>query len=219
MATNNCLPRLNLLTWLEHITEIIVQLSWWRQSEWVKIKFIVSTFEPRDPVRPISRSVVQVHNCALILFLFLWQSVSQENTAKVCFSNKYLSQHLRFQSCSKVCLEEQFFLLGCSFILNKTFRFIWQHLINFQIHFFKLFVCFISLSRLRKNILKLWCGNFTVPQRLWNHVTNWVELHLNQSFLLLMSLNFVEKEFFNYFQKNWSNLQKTRSIHSKPSQK
>ena len=58
MATNNFFPWLNLLSWIEDIAEIVVQLSWWGQSEWVKVKFIVSTFEPYDPVRPISISVV-----------------------------------------------------------------------------------------------------------------------------------------------------------------
>jgi len=135
------------------------------------------------------------------------------------FSNQSFSPHFRFQSYSKVCLAKARFQLGCSFILNKTFRFLWQHLINFQIRFFKLNECFILFSRLRKNILKLWCENFIVWQRLWNHVTNLVELHLNQSFLFLMSLYLFEKEFFNYFEKNWSIHKKTSSIHVKPSQK
>jgi len=57
MVTNNFLPRLNLLSWIEHITEIVVQLSWWVQAERVKLPLFITTFEPRDPVRPISRSV------------------------------------------------------------------------------------------------------------------------------------------------------------------
>ena len=30
MTTKHFLPRLNLLSWIEHITKVIVQLSWWR---------------------------------------------------------------------------------------------------------------------------------------------------------------------------------------------
>jgi len=59
MATKNFLPRLNLLSGIEDITiKVVVQLSWWGQSERVKIPLFITTFEPRDPVRPISRSVV-----------------------------------------------------------------------------------------------------------------------------------------------------------------
>jgi len=154
MSAKKRLPRLNLLSWIEHIAKIVVHFSWPGQSKRVKIPLIISSFEPCDPVHPISRSVVLVHNCALISFWFLWQSVTQENTTKV-FQTNLFHPHLRFQSCSEVCLEEPRFQLGCSFILNKTFRFLWKHLINFQIHFFKLNVCFILFSRLRKNILKL----------------------------------------------------------------
>jgi len=141
MAANNFLARLNLLSWIEHITEVVVQLSWWRQSERVKIPLFITTFEPCDPVCPISRSVVLVHNCALISFWFPWQSVSRKHHES--FSNQSFSPQLRFQSCSEVCLEEPRFQLGCSFILNKTFQFLWQHLINFQIHFFKLLYFFV----------------------------------------------------------------------------
>jgi len=121
MFANNCLPRLNLFCWIEHIAKIVVQFSWREQSKQVKIPLIISLFEPHDPVRPISRSVVLVHNCALISFWFHWQKCLSRKYHK-SFSNQSFSPHHHLQSCSEVCLEEPRFQLGCSFILNKTFR-------------------------------------------------------------------------------------------------
>jgi len=94
MSAKKFSPRSNLLSWIEHIAKIVVQLSWWRQPERVKIPHIISSFEPRDPVRPISISVILVHNCALISIWFLWQSVSQEKDHE-SFSNQSFSPHLR----------------------------------------------------------------------------------------------------------------------------
>jgi len=84
MTTKYLLLRLYLLSWIENVTiKVLVQLSWWGQSERVKIPLIISTFEPRNPVCPVSRRIIKVHNCAFMSFWFLWQSVSQENTSKV----------------------------------------------------------------------------------------------------------------------------------------
>jgi len=84
MTRKYLLPRLYLLSWRENVTiKVLVQLSWWGQSERVKIKFVISTLEPRNPMCSVSRRIITVHDSAFMPFWFLWQRVSQENTSKV----------------------------------------------------------------------------------------------------------------------------------------
>ena len=140
---------------------------------------------------PVSRRIIKVHDPAFMPFQFLWQSVSQENATKVFqinfFTASSISKLLRGLF-GNTTFSTWIIALQARVIYSKHF-FFWEHFIKFS------FCC------LRKNFLKLDFRNFVVSQHLRNHVTNWVEPQLNQSFLLLMSLYFVEKEFFKYFLK------------------
>jgi len=87
---------LNLLSWIEHITEIVVQFSWWRQSERVKVPLLSPRLNHATqcvPTSEVSSRFIIAHSFRFDFF----GKVSLKKKHHKSFSNQFFHRIFDFK--------------------------------------------------------------------------------------------------------------------------